>query len=405
MVVLINHEENAMQNNYVQRFNSVRNTSKKSHLEAFCSKAESKKCLLVVGALSHSRPAFSSNLLAGIDYTSLQFWVGAVLAILIGVSISKYRQVNRIEEQTQDRARRISEIEKLQQDMREAGSAAERRVGELALQIAGEFDPDATMRTGLVINYPNARPDQMPKFEVDCLLISRLGVVMIEVKNWAGAIKILPNEWVIDKQGILTRHRSPIDQGAPKKRAIEQILDARANGLPVQSIIVLSHQNMAVPVDAPLAVMSPSDLRFYLRTLYHASLQRTRLTPAQIDVMRYQIACAVDQAEDAKHRFLLQLAERKIGAFEYLDLHKKLQKIQEEPLPCLRPAWRCASPYILLIVYMFVMHLSFSLEPPVRQNVSAGHLVKRSNATRKASTHDSKGKVPAKKTVKAARTE
>lgn len=245
-----------------------------------------------------SEPAHSANLLIDAGYESPFFWIGVVVTIVTGLSVSAYRQAARIEEEAQLRKHRIAAIEESQREMREAGSAAESRVADMVIQIAQEFDPKANVETGLVINYPNPRTDQMPQFEVDCLLIWQFGLVLIEVKNWRGTITILPDEWVVVKQDTSTRHKSPINQSAPKKRAIEQILQVSNQERFVESIVVFSHECVSIPPDAPLTVMCPTDLRFYLRTLYHAARRRAVTTPAQIDVIRHQIDLAVDRTEE-----------------------------------------------------------------------------------------------------------
>ena len=351
---------------------------------------------LLFPVLFLSRPVYSAILLFDAGYASPLFWVGAGLATVIGLCVSVYRQAARIEEETQSRKHRIAAIEKSQQEMREAGSAAESRVADMVLQIAREFDPKATVETGLVLNYPNPRSDQMPQFEVDCLLTWQFGLVLIEVKNWRGTITILPEEWVVVKQDTSMRHKSPVDQSAPKKRAIEQILQASNPEFFVESIVVLSHESVSIPTNAPLAVMCPTDLRFYLRTLYHAATRRASTTPAQIDVIRHQIDHAVDRTEDAKHQFLLQLARRKIGAFEYLELDEKLQKIKEEALPLPRSPWHFATTYIPLLLYMLVVHL-----PSVFQEKSL--LLQSSAASTSSATMPSQANVNGAKRISTTR--
>lgn len=367
-----------MQDTEVHDHERNRKAPQAAHLATTRRRTHPKNFALLLTVLCVSLPAYASALLFDKGYASPVFWIGAAIAIVVGLTAALYRQDERIKEKTQDRARRISEVELLQQAMREAGSAAESKVAELVLQIAREFDPKATVETGLVINYHNPRPDQMPKFEVDCLLIWQFGVMLIEVKNWRGAITILAEEWAIEKQGTLTRHKSPIGQSAPKKRALEQLLEANKPEFPVESVVVLSHENATLPANAPLAVMCPTDLRFYFRTVYHAAMRRAATTPAQIDVIRHQIDRAVDRAEDAKHQFLLQLARRKIGAFEYLELDERLQKIKEEALPLPRSPWHFATTYLPLLLYILVVHLPFFfqektqlLQPPAAATSNA----------------------------------
>lgn len=284
--------------------------------------------------------------------------VGVAASIMAGLILARYFQARSRHQELRLREERIAAICQAQHAMQHAGEEAESQVAQRILEIVQKLDPTATVRTGVIMYYPRSASGQLPKFEIDCLIISTFGVLAVEVKNWRGSVEIHPDGWTVTKGDKKSHHRSPLAQNSPKVRAIEEIVRSASETFPVEGVVVMSHEGADLPLDAPLSVLTRHQLLYFIRSLYHASKRRGIVTSEKITAVRKAIDAATDSSADAKHKFLLELSRRNIGAHEYASLQREREQLERSPLPVQRSLWRHPIMYLPLLSFLIFSSMS-----------------------------------------------
>jgi hypothetical protein len=270
-------------------------------------------------------------------------------AIALGILAGWFYERRRVNRIHSGRAGEIARIEQAQQQLRTKGDASETLVGNTLLALAQQFDPTASLGNGMVMHYPQSRPGQMSRFEIDNLLITRFGVFLVEVKHWKNPITISASGWAIEKPSGTEPVSSPLEQSAPKHRVLTQAVNqtcTHAAGLPVESIVVLSHPQARFSLHAPAQVLVLSDLGYYLRLAYLRALGNGLPSVHDVKRAKYAIDEMHDKDPTAKHHFLLELAAKKGFSLDYLELDQARQAIVNLPYLRPRPIWRSWATYL-----------------------------------------------------------
>lgn len=296
--------------------------------------------------------------LAGLPGRSrLSWWGGmpaAVLgAVISGVVIGWCRERYRIVRAETAQQERIAILESEQQALRTKGDESERHVGTTLLGWARELDSGATLQTGVILRYQDSRPDQISKFEIDCLLITRFGIFVVEVKNWKHPVLLMASGWVVDKPSGPEEVKSPLLQNQPKQRALQALADAIGlNGqrVKVRNLVILPHPEARLAMQAPAEAMYLNEGRLYLRQAY-CEAQKTGLCSAgQLERITARLRLQIDDTPLAKHDFLLELFEKKRLAVEYKTLDQERLMLVNAPPEIPRAVWKCGVTYLPLIL-------------------------------------------------------
>ncbi|MCE7791163.1 NERD domain-containing protein [Salipaludibacillus sp. CUR1] len=119
------------------------------------------------------------------------------------------------------------------------------------------------------IFYALRLPCNNHRFQIDLLIVFPQVAFLIEVKHWAGMLKIEPGSHVIqlieDKKNV---YSCPLDQANHQAFQLRQWLKTNGFSLPIDSLVVLSNQKASIenPRDLPPKIIRPPKLLNYLQT-------------------------------------------------------------------------------------------------------------------------------------------
>jgi len=253
------------------------------------------------------------------------------------------------------RKQELISIESRQHALQTLGDESEEMVDAVIREVAPKLDPQYCATRGMVVRYPSSRPDQMPMFEVDNLLITRFGIFLIEVKHWKGRIDVSDNGWSVVKPGKVEGKQSPLKQSEPKARVLRAIareVFGDCSPAKVHSLAVFTHPTVELPLTVPAEVLFLQELRYYLRTTYLSTLESGLASLEVVQRFRDKLGELHNSNPDAKHEFMLELARKKGTNSEYLDLELRKQQLQRFPGLYPRPYWASPVMYIGVALYL-----------------------------------------------------
>ncbi|MCD8201508.1 MAG: NERD domain-containing protein [Clostridia bacterium] len=97
--------------------------------------------------------------------------------------------------------------------------------------------------------------------ETDFICVTRGGVFVIEVKNWAGTVMTFAEEdrdWIQKTNGKRTSHHSPLRQNAVHAEAVRDLVPRK---IPVTALLVFCNPNVKLKGSGKALVLTPRSLQ------------------------------------------------------------------------------------------------------------------------------------------------
>jgi Nuclease-related domain len=176
--------------------------------------------------------------------------------------------------------------------------------------------------------------------EIDLLVVSEIGVFVIEVKDWRGLWKAKEDQphLLTKVSGSNSGPNQSADRSAPllkTQNKLKEILNrANLTDLQAQALVVFTDSDGNVHAQLPPNYLHISELAYYFRQQaagYFEALEEEGEGGYDVDYLAEQILPCLDASLNALHSHMMRLSPASDSLKTYQSNHKRLLKLESLP--------------------------------------------------------------------------
>lgn len=176
--------------------------------------------------------------------------------------------------------------------------------------------------------------------EIDLLVVSEIGVFVIEVKDWCGLWRAKENQpHLLTKISSNMRDQTPSnDRTAPLQKTqnkLKEILNrAKLTKLHAQALVVFTDTHGNVHAQLPPNYLHISELAYYFRQQaaeFFDAIENEVESGYDVAYLAERILPCLDRSPDALHQHMMRLSPSSDSLQTYQSNHKRLIKLETQP--------------------------------------------------------------------------